>query len=346
MKNINILLFVVCLAGNTMAQNMPGFPSMRPGKTVDNTPVAGTLQVSTEVPCHLLLNGDTVAWLTPYHQVIIYSNPLKQQSLAFRVDESLRVKTIAAGTMEYAYIKLKHDTTIADSAIPGKQPVGLNPKVVTRYLPFATAVSFQFSGGINFNGGGTVFQGKFIAGYCFNPTVRLGIGSGWVNTFTHITGNYIPVYYPDKPSYEYSSFNFSYIPLFLDFSARLLKKRVSPFISFAAGVSFPLTKSASGKTTTTDDYGSETEYYEITRFNTGFYMNMTVGMKCFVSNVIDLGVALGYEASINKITGEYNYSGYSGHTETQTNPHVSSGFHIDLILGINLASKHTQKLPE
>ena len=346
MKRIYILLFVSCLAGSATAQNMPGFPAMRPVKSVDITPVAGIIQVSTEIPCLLLLDGKTISWLTPYHQVTIYSNPLKQRSLAFRVNDSMHVKILAAGAMEYAYIKLKHDTTVADSAIPGKQPAGFTPKTVTRFIPFATAISFQVSGGVNFNGIGTAFQGKVMAGYSFTSQLRLGIGSGWINCLTRITGNHIPVYYSDKPTYESSGFNFSYIPVFADFSARLIKKRASPFISFDAGVSFPLTKTAAGKTTSTDSHGTDTQYYKINKFRTGFYMNLTLGMKWFATDFLDLGFALGYEASFNKVAGEYSYDGSFVYPENHTNIHVSSGFHFDLIIGLNPPLSQTKKLPE
>jgi len=325
---------------------MPGFPGVRSTKTVDVTPVAGIMQVSTEIPCLLVLDGKTIAWLTPYHQVTIYSNPLKQRSLAFSVNDSMHVKLIPAGAMEYKYLKLKHDTTIADSAVPGKQPLGLNPRSVIRYVPFATAINVQFSGGVNFNGIGTGFQFKVIAGYSFNPQLRLGIGSGWINCLSHITGNYVPVYYQDKPTYESSGFNFSYVPVFADFSARLIKKRASPFISFAAGISFPLTKSAGGRMTITDNYGTDTQYYKITSVKTGFYMNVSLGMKWYATNFLDLGFALGYEASFNKITAEYTHEASYSYSDKHTNPHVFSGFHFDLILGLNPVINKIKKLPE
>ncbi|MEI6456432.1 MAG: hypothetical protein WCO93_09100, partial [bacterium] len=317
---------------------MPGFPRSRTEVPEDGTPVAGTLRVTTKISCEFLFDGQYFATMTPWHEVTIYGSPEGEHTLLFRNGVMEREKKILLKPKEAGYYMLRSDTTIADSVVAAKPSARVDRKVVTRYIPFLHAVSLQIRGGITFNGSGSTFQGKFIAGYAFSPQVSLGIGTGLNNFMTRFQRKYEP-WNPSSDTYKSSVFRVSYVPIFLDLSVAFLKKRVSPILSIDAGLCLPLSQNPTGSITQEHDYYSSTEYFRVEKISTGGYMGIAIGVKWYINQVLAGQLSLGYDACFNMIKSGYNTNLlYQDYSETYKKLHVSSGFTLSLVIGINFGT--------
>jgi len=316
----------------------PATPARKP------LPPLGTVKVTTEVPSILYFNGDSAANMTRYHLVVIYRVPVGSHTLSFRDKSMESSKTIIVDSGTTGYYRLRIDTTISDSIVRGRFEMGRSAQIVSRYEPFKHAVCFELLPGFYFNGQGFGFNARFLVSYKFNRKLKLGVGSGYAlypTSFRQKTYELFSVTGTFRSERTYLSF----VPVYLNIALTSLKNRTTTYLSFDLGLSFPLTRSVSCKST----YSGQSNYIqtgaytlEVDNINTGFYGGLTLGMKYFFSPVFEGGISLGFNTFINDCQKLYYKNDAQPWYSSQykyMSAHATTGFGFNLTLGINLATK-------
>ena len=313
-------------------QGFPGRPGKQPPQVTKKIAPVGTLKITTEIPATLSYDADTAIKMTRYHLVVIYKVLAGPHTLAFRngLMESRKSILVEAGTT--GYYKLRKDTTITDSVVPENPELGHKQRIVSRYVPFRHAVSFDLLPGAYFNGRGSGLNTRFEIGYNVNHILKLGMGAGYASYPTRLKQKVYSWFFEPDGEIVSEDFYFSFIPVYLDLSLNFLNNRTTTYLSFNVGASFPVTQSVSCKATY-----ETTTYLKIDQIKTGVYLGLAVGMKYFFSPVFEGGASIGFNTSINEFNGNYYMDpDHTQYNSPRTGPHATTGFGINLMLGINL----------
>ena len=144
----------------------PGFPGAPKARTPKKQVPVGTMRVSTSIPCEILFDKDSIQNLTSNHLVIIYNVRTGKHVLTFKSHNLDRHQTILIEEGKSYHYFLRNDSTIGDSSIPREKQIhDKRQKIVTRYIPFKSSLSFECLPGISINGQGVGFNGRFQMGF-------------------------------------------------------------------------------------------------------------------------------------------------------------------------------------
>ncbi|MEI6900955.1 MAG: hypothetical protein WCL00_13845, partial [Bacteroidota bacterium] len=211
---------------------------------------------------------------------------------------------------------------------------------------FKSSLSFECLPGISINGQGVGFNGRFQMGFG-SQNLRVGLGTGYLSYSKNVhldtlkpVGFYVIFLIPEFRHLEYTSdpFNVSFVPIYLNFTWSMIKKRVTPFISVDGGLSFPMKANISVKSTITfHETAPYNDYLKIDQVKMGAYFGMAFGLKYYVTPMIETGLSCGFDACVNRFTGYYY--GDPEHTikrEPNNAVITTAGFLISFKVGINL----------
>lgn len=231
---------------------------------------------------------------------------------------------------EKGYYTPRTDTTISDSIVIAKQDIKPGQKDSDN-IPQKNWVGFQFRPGISLSGdsAGLRFNGKLLISIYASPKVSIGVGSGYVTYITHLEYTAEHILFVPLESSESENFQVSFVPVFLNVTYNLLKKRITPLISFDLGLSIPTKNTISGSYTYHHNFTSTTGNFKVDNIKTGGYFGFAMGVKYYMNHMFEAGFSLGFDGCLNAYEGKLQ-------NLMKDNSHFSRGFCINLVLGLNL----------
>lgn len=133
---------------------------------------------------------------------------------------------------------------------------------------------------------------NYIGGYRFNDIFFVGVGAG-LNIGISKTGKWL-TYYHDWPYTEYLPMQRISVPLFVNVKGYLIKKKVSPYMSFSTGARFSTPKIVNCNFYNHSFY---TTYPRITPF-----IDFSFGLNFCGSENVRYNLQVGYYAHLVKVT--------------------------------------------